>query len=71
MDRDKLRYARHDNKFLWVRDWQRAQQLLDEQVQTHWQHELDALQQQVHPMHLQHLGRMPRKYNWTAFQSGA
>ena len=69
MDRDKLRYARHDNKFLWVRDWQRTQHLLDEQLQTDWPRELDALQQQVHPLHPAHLGRMPVKYNWTAFQS--
>jgi hypothetical protein len=69
MDRDHLRYARHDNKFLWVRDWQRAQQLLDEQLQTDWPPELDALQQQVHPLHPEHLGRMPLKYNWTVFQS--
>src|SRR6516162_792319 len=69
MHRDQLRYARHDNKFLWVRDWQRAQQLLDEQLQTDWWRELDALQQQVHPLHPEHLGRMPVKYNWTVFQS--
>jgi hypothetical protein len=69
MDRDQLRYTRHDNKFLWVKDWQRAQPLLDEQLQTDWQRELDALQQQVHPLHPRHLGRMPVKYNWTAFQS--
>jgi hypothetical protein len=69
MDREKLRYARHDNKFLWVRDWQRAQRLLDEQLQTDWQSELDALQQQVHPLHPEHLGRMPVNYNWTTFQS--
>ena len=69
MDQLGLRYRRHDNKFLWVRDWQRAQQLLDEQLQTDWPHELDALQQLVHPLHPQHLGRMPVKYNWTVFQS--
>jgi hypothetical protein len=69
MDRDKLGYARHDNKFLWIQDWQRAQQLLDEQLQTDWQRELDALQEEVHPLHPGHLGRMPTKYNWTAFQS--
>lgn len=69
MDREKLRYARHDNKFLWVQDWQRAQRLLDEQLQTDWPRELDALQQQIHPLHPKHLGRMPVKYNWTAFQS--
>lgn len=69
MNRAKLRYVRHDNKFLWVRDWQRAQQLLDEQLQTDWPRALDALQQQVHPLHPEHLGRMPLKYNWTVFQS--
>ena len=69
MDRDKLRYARHENKFLWVQDWGRAQQLLDEQLLTDWPRELDALQQQVHPLHPAHLGRLPLKYNWTAFQS--
>ncbi len=69
MDRDQLRHRRHENKFLWVRDWQRAQQLLDEQLQTDWQRALDALQQEVHPLHPGHLGRMPVKYNWTAYQS--
>jgi hypothetical protein len=69
MDREKLRYVRHENKFLWVRNWQRAQQLLDEQLQTDWPRALDALQQQVHPLHPEHLGRMPVKYNWTTFQS--
>jgi hypothetical protein len=69
MDRDQLRYHRQENKFPWVSDWQRAQQLLDEQLQTDWQRALDVLQQQVHPLHPQHLGRLPVKYNWTTFQS--
>jgi len=69
MDRAKLRYVRDDNKFLWVQDWARAQRLLDAQLQTDWVRQLDALQEQVHPLHPGHLGRMPLKYNWTAFQS--
>jgi hypothetical protein len=52
-----------------VADWQRAQQLFDEQLQTDWVIELDRLQQQVHPLHPGHLGRMPPNYNWTVFQS--
>jgi hypothetical protein len=43
MKRAGLRHVRHDNKFLWIRDWQRAQRLLDEQLQTDWPRELDAL----------------------------
>jgi hypothetical protein len=69
MNQEKLRYVRSDNKFLWIRDWQRAQELLDEQPQTDWLQELDALQQQVHPLHPGHLGKWPLKYNWTTFQS--
>jgi hypothetical protein len=69
MDQDKVRYVRSDNKFLSVRDWHRAQELLDQQLQTDWVQELDALQQQVHPLHPEHLGYMPVKYNWTTFQS--
>lgn len=69
MDAAKLPYARSDNKILGVADWRRAQQLFDEQLQTDWVRELDRLQQQVHPLHPGHLGRMPLKYNWTVFQS--
>ena len=69
MDQDKLRYLRSHNKFLRVSNWQRAQQLFDEQLQTDWVRELDSLQQQFHPLHPGHLGQMPIKYNWTVFQS--
>ena len=69
MDREQLPYLRSDNKFLHIKDWQRAQQLMDQQLQTDWVRELDALQQQVHPLHPRHLGRLPVKYNWTASQS--
>jgi hypothetical protein len=69
MNREKIRYHRSDNKFLWVQDWSRAQQLLEQQLQTDWVRELDALQQQVHPLHPGHLGRLPLKYNWTTFQN--
>jgi hypothetical protein len=69
MDLDKMSYERSDNKFLWVEDWARAQQLANQQLQTPWAKELDALQQQVHPLHPHHLGRMPLPYNWTVYQS--
>jgi hypothetical protein len=69
MDQERLRYVRSDNKFLWVQDWLRAQQLFDKQLPTDWGRELDTLRQQVHPLHPGHLGRMPLAYNWTVFQS--
>jgi hypothetical protein len=69
LDREQLSYQRSDNKFLWIEDWQRAQQLLDEQLQTDWVSELNALQKEVHPAHARLLGRMRVPYNWTVAQS--
>jgi hypothetical protein len=69
MDRAGLKYRRSDNKFLWVEDWRRAQELFDQQLQTSWPTVLDELQRQVHPLHPLHLGRLPVAYNWTVHQS--
>jgi hypothetical protein len=69
MDQAHMKYERSRNKFRWVEDWQRAQQLLDEQLQTDWVRELDALQQRFHPLHPGHMGDMHLRYNWTVFQS--
>jgi hypothetical protein len=69
MDQAGLKYTRSDNKFVWVEDWQRAQQLLNAQLRTNWVKEFDALLRQVHPLHPHHLGRLPLAYNWTVHQS--
>jgi hypothetical protein len=69
MDAAGLSYQRSDNKFLWVSDWQRAQELFDQQLQTNWPQLLDGLQQQAHPLHPGHLGQLPLAYNWTVFAS--
>lgn len=69
LDRVGLSYRRSDNKFLEVADWQLAQQLFDQQLQTNWVPVLDELQRQVHPLHPGHLGRLPVAYNWTVHQS--
>src|SRR3954447_7585578 len=36
MSQQGLRYRKHDNTFVWLEDWQRAQQLMDEQLRTDW-----------------------------------
>ena len=70
MDREGLKYRRSDNKILWVENWQRAQALMDEQLQTNWPSVLDAYQQEVHPLHPEFLGRLSNmRYNWTVHQS--
>jgi hypothetical protein len=65
----RVKYRRSDNKFLWIEDWKRAQELFDQQLQTSWPTALDELQSQVHPLHPGHLGRVPAPYNWTVFES--
>src|ERR1700674_330359 len=55
MDRAGLSYRRSDNKFLWVEDWTRAQELLHQQLETSWPTALDELQRAVHPLHPGHL----------------
>jgi hypothetical protein len=69
LDRQGLSYRRSDNKFLEVADWNRAQQLLDQQVQMSWLPALESLRAQVHPLHPENLGSWPLAYNWTVFQS--
>ena len=69
LDQEGMPYRRSDNKFLWVQDWAQAQRWLDEQQQTPWVAEFEALLGQVHPLHPGHLGRLPLAYNWTVHQS--
>jgi len=69
MDQEGLPYQRSDNKFLWLEDQQRAQELLDAQLRTNWVQEFNALVAHVHPLHPRHLGRLPVAYNWTVHQS--
>ena len=70
LDREGLSYCRSDNKILQVADWQRAQELLDEQLRTNWLSVLQPYQQQVHPLHPAVLGKLSSlDYNWTVHQS--
>jgi len=68
MDQAGLTYTRSDNKILHVDDWQQAQSLFDSQRQFDWAPALNAMLQQVHPLHPRHLGNMPLDYSWTNTQ---
>jgi hypothetical protein len=69
LDQAGMRYERRDNKFLWVEDFPRAQQLLDQQVQAHWPELLGGILKEVHPSHPELLGHMPMDYYWSVYQS--
>jgi hypothetical protein len=69
LDQAGLGYQRHDNKFIWLEDFSRAQQLLDQQLQINWPEQLKRILKDVHPSHPGLLGRMPMDYYWSVYQS--
>ena len=58
MDREQLGYQRHDHCFSWMEDYQRAQQLLEEQWKGNWPQGLDAIAQQLNPLHCGELSEL-------------
>ena len=66
--RHNISYVNEDNILLDVDDWQRAQQLLDEQLRTDWPTLLDGLAAQTNPL-LPLLRDLRLPYYWTTEQS--
>jgi len=65
MDHASLGYMCQDNCFPWVEDWQRAQQLLDQQLRIEWPVVLDDLARLVNPIHDELFQAFPTHYYWT------
>lgn len=69
MDQQGLAYQRHDNCFVWIEDFPRAQQLMDRQLETHWAEPLAELSAQAHPVLADISATYPLSYYWTCWQS--
>jgi hypothetical protein len=69
MDQAGLDYTQRDNCFVDVADFQRAQQLLDQQVHYPWSARLEALASQVIPPAAALLGDRPLPYYWSVNES--
>jgi len=69
LQQQQIGYRRQDNLLVEVEDWQRAQQLLDEQQHTDWPALLDGLAAQTNPLlpYLRDQARVP--YYWMTEQS--
>lgn len=69
LQREGIGFRRQDNLLLAVADWQRAQELLDEQLCTDWPALLDGLAAQCNPLlpYLRDEARVP--YYWVTEQS--
>ena len=57
MDDAGMEYARRDNCFVGVCDFERAQELLWQQPRINWPRELDRVLRRVHPLHAEFFGR--------------
>jgi hypothetical protein len=69
MDRAGLKYKQHDNCFVHLSDPQAAQQLMDEQLRTHWPELLEGLLKQAHPLYEEIARPLNQHYYWSASQT--
>lgn len=61
-------YLKQDNCMVWVEDWERAQQYLDQQRDTHWPSLLDGIAAQINPALAEILGPWKANYYWSTYQ---
>jgi hypothetical protein len=69
MDRAGIPYASADNCFPWIRDWNRAQGLMDKQLRTDWPKVLEPIAQQLNAVHGEMFKKYPVSYYWSTYQS--
>jgi hypothetical protein len=69
MDAAGLGYARHDNCFVALEDYARAQALMDAQLQTDWPAALDRIARSLNPIQEELLGGYLGSYYWSTYQS--
>lgn len=69
LDKNGIRYRRHDNCFTAIDDVAKAQRLMNRQLRIPWPKALERIRQQLNPLH----GRMFRglgvSYYWSIYQS--
>ena len=66
LDEAGIAYQKKENTFLRVADLNRAQALLDQQLETDWPQELGKLLNEVHPLHRSICRPLKLKYYWSA-----
>jgi hypothetical protein len=64
-----LAYRRQGNCFPWVKDFARAQHLMDAQLRVNWPKQLAELVQEWHPAHAEVLEKFGLSYYWSVRES--
>jgi hypothetical protein len=65
LDQAGIAYYKADNCFPWIEDFQRAQQLVEEQLSTNWEPLLNDLVPEIHPFHPTIRQRCHADYYWS------
>jgi hypothetical protein len=69
MDEAGLQYRQQGNCFVWIEDYEQAQKLMNQQLQTAWAELLNGLAAQLNPVHDNIFNLYPASYYWTTYQS--
>ena len=69
MDREGLEYVRQDNCFPWLANYERAQQLLETQLEVNWPELLQGVAGELNPLHQEIFAKFPAHYYWSAYQT--
>lgn len=69
MDAAGLSYVQRENCFTWLEDPERAQQLMNQQVQAAWPALLDSIARGLNPQHEAMFQAHPFNYYWSTYQS--
>jgi len=69
MDQEGLKYRQQGNCFVWMEDYERAQELMNQQLAVNWAELLQGFAQQLNPIHESIFERYWTSYYWTCQQS--
>jgi hypothetical protein len=69
MDAAGLTYERRDNCFARIDDFEKAQQLMDQQLRARWPALLDRIAGMLNPLHEELFAHFPTDYYWSVYQS--
>jgi hypothetical protein len=64
-----LRYIQRENCFTWLEEPERAQRLMDQQVQAAWPDLLNVIARSLNPLHEAMFQAFPVEYYWSTYQS--
>ena len=69
LEAQRIAHLRQDNCVVWVKDFPRAQGLLDAQLSSDWPRLLDGMDAELNPIHEQMFGKFHVQNYWSTYQS--